>query len=477
MKKVLITIITIGLLLLPSIIYAQPDQRSTGPPPVAQPLVREGDLAVKLVGALKIGTAKDEAEAETMLGSFGIAPKNGWIADYPVTPDVVGELEKAVSEAADAKKLPMGKQEALKVFRTATVEAGIPIVAEVPGKYAESQPPESYEYTSPEVVNNYYYDEGPPVITYYPPPWDYWYLYSWVPCPFFFRGFFFSGFFALHDFHRVVIFANRVVVVSNHVISPINRTVVVIDPPTRATGRTLTSGSATGKTITSTSALQRTGTAGFTSANTRKAATSILERSQQRLGTGSVTRMTGQTSQFRTAGLAPSTTSRTMGPNQRQTPNTIINQRSSGGGGRSVNAPNVFNGRSSGVPSSTASLAPSTSSRTMGTNQGRTPNTAINQRSSGGGGRSVNTPNVFNGGSSGRPSMSRTFGSSGNSARSFSRPSGSFSPPSGSRSFGSSSAGHSSGGFFSGRGGFSGGHSFSGGFSSGGRGFHGSGRQ
>ncbi len=295
MKKVFITsVITIGLLLLPLIIYAQPDQRSTGPPPVAQPLVREGDLAVKLVEVLKIGTAKDEAEAETMLGSFGIAPKNGWIADYPVTPDVIGELQKAVSEAADAKRLPMGKQEALKRFRTATVEVGIPVVAEVPGKYAEGQPPTSYEYTSPEAVNNYYYEEGPPVVTYYPPPWDYWYLYSWVPCPFFFGGFFFSGFFALHDFHRVVIFANRVVVVSNHVISPINRTVVVIDPPTRATGKTLTSTSGTGKSITSASALQRTSTTGFASADTRKAATSIFNRSLERSGTSSLNASLGK---------------------------------------------------------------------------------------------------------------------------------------------------------------------------------------
>lgn len=411
MKKVLITVITTGLLLLPLIIYAQ---SSTGPPPVAQPLVREGDLAVKLVGALKIGTAKNEAEAETMLGSFGIAPKNGWIADYPVTPDVIGELEKAVSEAADAKKLPIGKQEALKGFRTATVEVGIPIVAEVPGKYAESQPPKSYEYTSQAAVDDYYYEEGPPVITYYPPPWDYWYLYSWVPSPFFFGGFFFSGFFALHDFHRVVIFANRVVVVSNHVISPVNHTVVVIDPPTRATGKTLTSASVTGKTITSASTLQRTGTTGFTSANTRKAATSILERSQQKLGTGSMTRMTGQTKQF-----------------------------------------------------STARVTPLTTSRTTGANQGRTLDTTTNPRTSGGEGRSLNTSNGFNG---------RSFGSSGNSGGSFSHSSGSFSALSGSHSFGGSSAGNSFSGFSSGQGGFSGGHSFSGGFSGGG-GFHGGGRR
>lgn len=52
----------------------------------------------------------------------------------------MGELPKAVSEAADAKRLAMGREEALKAFRTATVEADIPIVVEAPGKYPETQP-------------------------------------------------------------------------------------------------------------------------------------------------------------------------------------------------------------------------------------------------------------------------------------------------------------------------------------------------
>ena len=47
------------------------------------PLIREGDFAIKLVEALKVGQAKSEAEAESILASVGIAPKNGWIADYP----------------------------------------------------------------------------------------------------------------------------------------------------------------------------------------------------------------------------------------------------------------------------------------------------------------------------------------------------------------------------------------------------------
>jgi hypothetical protein len=157
------------------------EQMAKQPPPIAQPLTREGDFAIKLAEALKIGRAESEAEAESLLASVGIAPKNGWMADYPVTPDIIGELEKAVSEAGDAKRLPMGKNDALKVFRTTAVELELPIITEVPQGYTESPLPTSPEYVGPSEIDNYYYAEGPPVVTYYPPPWDYYYMYGWIP--------------------------------------------------------------------------------------------------------------------------------------------------------------------------------------------------------------------------------------------------------------------------------------------------------
>ena len=82
---------------------AQPE----GPPPIGGPLVREGDFAVRLLSALDLGTTDDEVEAETRLGEVGIIPRNGWIADYPVTPDVLGELQKAVVDAASSRKIPV----------------------------------------------------------------------------------------------------------------------------------------------------------------------------------------------------------------------------------------------------------------------------------------------------------------------------------------------------------------------------------
>jgi hypothetical protein len=62
-KKVLFTAM-IGLVLLPFLVYGQSEQATSNSPPVAQPLVREGDFAVRLVETLKIGSAQNEAEAE-----------------------------------------------------------------------------------------------------------------------------------------------------------------------------------------------------------------------------------------------------------------------------------------------------------------------------------------------------------------------------------------------------------------------------
>ncbi len=69
----------------------------------------------------------------------------------------------------------------------------------------------------PEVINNYYNDYGPPVVTYYAPPLPYYYLYGWVPYPFWYSGFFFRGFFILHDFHRTGFFHGHPFFVTNHV--------------------------------------------------------------------------------------------------------------------------------------------------------------------------------------------------------------------------------------------------------------------
>jgi hypothetical protein len=209
------------MLMMPSIILAQTeqsqtDQRGAGPPPIEQALVREGDLAIKLVSALGAGNVSDDAEAESRLAEVGITPKNGWIADYPVTPEIAGELRDAVFAAADAGKLSMDRDRALRAFDDVLVGLEIPLTPYARGTADESAPPPAESYVKPTVVNNYYYSEGPPIVTYYPPPRTYMYLYAWVPYPFRTAGYLFPGFFILHDFHRTVVVDRRPFFITNH---------------------------------------------------------------------------------------------------------------------------------------------------------------------------------------------------------------------------------------------------------------------
>ena len=270
MKSLFAISMALVLILMPFTVYAQPEQTTKNAPPVSQPIVPEGDFALELVTALNLGTATTETQAEDMLTSVGIAPKNGWIADYPMTPIIIGELQSAVVAAAAAEKLSMGNEEALNVFQNITTEFGLAVVPGSGGS-PESQPPTSAEYVPPAEVNNYYYEEGPPVVTYYPPPWDYYYLYTWAPYPFWYSGFFFPGFFVLNDFDTVVVVSHHGHhhhhIITNHFTDPKTRTVFRVDPRS-------------GKMVAPAVGISRE--RGFNSTETRKGAESIYERSRTR---------------------------------------------------------------------------------------------------------------------------------------------------------------------------------------------------
>jgi len=195
--------ITLTLLLFPAAVHARTGAASTQPPPIEQTLVREGDFALRLSTALRMGELTSEVEAEERLAAIGIAPRNGWIADYPMTPDIIIEVRDAVAAAASAGKLPMSTEEAVTVVQNVNAELGLSVYSEA---YSAGYDQQAYgEYYDPGVVQDYYYGYAPSAVTYYPPPWDYSYLYSWVPYPFWWGGFGFSGFFILNDFHRVVV--------------------------------------------------------------------------------------------------------------------------------------------------------------------------------------------------------------------------------------------------------------------------------
>jgi len=272
MKIPFISVFVAGLLLVPSIAWPQAQEGASELPQVAQPLVREGDFAIKLVEALNLGTAEDEAQAESMLVTAGIEPRNGWISDYPMTPDVIGELQNSIIGAADSGKLAIPRDEAVHEFQSLCASLGLSIVANTSGAGAVSEPVANLsQYDIPTVVNNYYYDYGPPVVTYYAPPWDYYYLYSWVPYPFWYGRFFFSGFFCLHNFNKTVVVKHRHKTVTNRVFDKKIHRAVRIDPTTRSFGRSIKTDRISPRS-------------GFTSTEARRGAQGILTRSFERKG-------------------------------------------------------------------------------------------------------------------------------------------------------------------------------------------------
>ena len=235
MKRILSIIVVGGLLLIP---FAGLGQAQQVAPPIAQILVREGEFALKLADRLKMGSSGSEAEAESALASAGIAPRNGWIGDYPITPDIAGELQNAIIQAADSGRLALNRDKALMAFQGLTAEMGLSVIADSRGEVVQNEPPADYgQYSNPDVINNYYYNEGPPVVTYYPPPWDYYYMYAWVPYPFWCSGFWFSGFFILNDFHRPIYGHGGPWFVSNHYRDHGSQRVHAVDPVTRHNGR------------------------------------------------------------------------------------------------------------------------------------------------------------------------------------------------------------------------------------------------
>lgn len=227
------------LLYNPVLLWAQPASESSAPPPIAQQMVREGEFAVMLLPALGLSPSEDEAAAETRLGDAGIMPGNGWIADYPVTPDIMGELEASVAAAADAGRISLKKEEALKALKGVTASSGLDILPPTESRTYEPATEAAATYPDPVAINDYYATTGPPVVTYYNPPPDYYYLYSFVPYPFWCTSFWFPGFFVLNDFYRPRFVPHRgVVFISNHFNDVRSHHVFRVDPVARFGGRT-----------------------------------------------------------------------------------------------------------------------------------------------------------------------------------------------------------------------------------------------
>jgi hypothetical protein len=185
MKKLLSIGATVFLVLIPLMVNAQSEQNKPGPPPIEQSLVREGSFAMKLVEALKMGQAKSEAEAESRLASMGIAPQNGWIADYPLTPDIIGEVRNAIGMALDSGKLAMNKDEALMAVQILIDNQWRLAVA------SDKERARQYGEYPPAVYEGY---EGGYEPYYYPYPYYYGGYYYPYPYPYLRGGFVIRGF-------------------------------------------------------------------------------------------------------------------------------------------------------------------------------------------------------------------------------------------------------------------------------------------
>ena len=243
MGKMLSLVLAAGLLAFPSATYAAdygsppPDMQQR--PPVAQPLVREGDFAIKLATALGLGFPSDEAAAQDLLAKAGIRPADGWISDYPVTPEIIGQLDESLKHSEAEGNLQVPYETAKQGIVDIATELALPVPAEGGTHTAEAP-------SAPPDVNDYYATDSPPVVTFYPPPAAYAYLYDWVPYPALWFGISFPGFFICHQFSRVVTVGPafgfrhpRRAIVTNRFMDPATRRPIFMDHGFRGTGHTI----------------------------------------------------------------------------------------------------------------------------------------------------------------------------------------------------------------------------------------------
>jgi hypothetical protein len=271
-------------------------------PPVAQPLVREGDFALKLAALYGLGAPANETEAEDLLASAGVIPLNGWISDYPVTPEILGQLQEAVVKAASGGRLSMTAEKATQNLYDLASQMDLPVPAG-PG----STPAEASKAPEQPYIYNYYTGYGPPIITYYPPPYPYFYLYAWVPYPVWWYGYWYSGFYICNNFSTTVVVDSRTAYVRNRYVDPVTKRVVRVEPVVRTgrdtvrpqtvlrtnDGRTFRNIREMRQGIVSgdvqqgnrgTRAIRPPGAGGFTSLEERRGAQDILRRSIERQG-------------------------------------------------------------------------------------------------------------------------------------------------------------------------------------------------
>ncbi len=205
-QGLLIIVLMAGMLLLPAAAMAQNEPLAyEAEQTIAPSLARQGDFALRLAQSLALPNAEDEGGAIRALDALGVHAVDGWMADYPMTPQIVSELRDAVIATAAVGQLNMGVDAALHAYVELVAEFGLPLPADpAPGYAGVGAPATAYIPYCDGTALNYYYDSfGTPVYTYCPPPPAYLYLYSWVPCGFQWQGQVFTGFFIQRHIDRI----------------------------------------------------------------------------------------------------------------------------------------------------------------------------------------------------------------------------------------------------------------------------------
>lgn len=95
--------------------------------------------------------------------------------------------------------LSLTRDEALRRFTQVVVESGMGISPGSGAGYVSTGP---VTYPDQPAIVDYYNSDGLPIITYYEPPSTYYYLYSWVPYPFWYGGTAFAGYYIRTDHHH-----------------------------------------------------------------------------------------------------------------------------------------------------------------------------------------------------------------------------------------------------------------------------------
>ncbi|MDR3570468.1 MAG: hypothetical protein P4L43_20785 [Syntrophobacteraceae bacterium] len=127
MRSMLIMVLAAGLALLP---YGAPvgaqEKTSSESPPIEHPPVSEGQFAVRLAEALGVASSREKAAAEDSLARANIAPRSGWVSDYPMTPDIIEEVRQSASMSASAGGLNMSEAGAARAVTGVSAAMNLP---------------------------------------------------------------------------------------------------------------------------------------------------------------------------------------------------------------------------------------------------------------------------------------------------------------------------------------------------------------